>query len=316
MKLERKNIQFPLWRKKVDKSILEGNETPIPKFLWALWDIENLFRNCRSKKNTDSFIRVYFSEKEFIGQIVIKKNRQYKLIIPSQLADELKKVYVMTFMREIESRLRSSKPKYKDTKIEEEIPFWEFLDIEFDSKNKAAYFNAHYVQKPMYFELFKEIINSHILTDIEYKLDGKIDFKIIKKDWRPKKELKNELGTKNVIYNLIDTINKEIYIGESESLIERFSGERNEIKNWNFYRFDSLPKGLTKKQRLEIERLIIRTFASFFKNDKGIMSMEVSDYKLKNKKNRPLSFWFKINHLRKIRSTPFKIIIKGANPVI
>ena len=284
MKLERKNIQFPLWRKKVDKSILEGNETPIPKFLWKLWDIERLFKKCRSKNHSESLIEIYYKENKFIGQVVIKANGQYKLIIPSELGDKLKKVYVMSYMREIESRLRSGKLKYKDTKIEEEIPFWEFIDIEFDSENKTAFFNSHYIQKPIYIELFKEIISSHILTDIENTLDSKIDFKIVKKDWRRKEDLKYELGSKNVIYNLIDTVNKEIYIGETESLIERISSEREEIKNWNFYRFDSLPNGLTKKQRLEIERLIIRTFASFFKNDKGILSKEVSDYMLKNKK--------------------------------
>jgi hypothetical protein len=284
LKLERKNIQFPLWRKKVDKSILEGYETPIPKFLWKLWDIERLFKKCRSKNHPESLIEIYYKENKFVGQVVIKANGQYKLIIPSELGGKLKKVYVMSYMREIESRLRSGKLKYKDTKIEEEIPFWEFIDIEFDSENKTAFFNSHYIQKPIYIELFKEIISSHILTDIENTLDSKIDFKIVKKDWRRKEDLKYELGSKNVIYNLIDTVNKEIYIGETESLIERISSEREEIKNWNFYRFDSLPNGLTKKQRLEIERLIIRTFASFFKNDKGILSKEVSEYMLKNKK--------------------------------
>lgn len=284
MKLERKNIQFPLWRKKVDKSILEGNETPIPKFIWALWDIENLFGNSRSKKNPNSEIHILYKEKKFTGHVVLKANGQYKLIIPSKLGDSLKKVYVMSYMRQIESRLRLKKPEYDNTNIEDEIPFWEFLDIEFDSKKKIAYFNSHYVQKPTYIELFKEIINSHILTEIENKLDNKIDFRIVKKDWKSREQLESELGAKNVIYNLIDTKNKEIYIGESESLIKRVSSTRNEIKSWDFYRFDSLPNGLTKKQRLEIERLIIRTFASFFKNSKGVNSMEVSDYKLKNKK--------------------------------
>jgi hypothetical protein len=45
-----------------------------------------------------------------------------------------------------------------------------------------------------------------------------------------------------------------------------------------------LPNGLSRKQRLEIERLIIRTFASFFENNKGINTKKVSDYKLVNKK--------------------------------
>ncbi|WP_050753583.1 hypothetical protein [Pseudobacteroides cellulosolvens] len=40
----------------------------------------------------------------------------------------------MSYMRDIEARLRNPKP----SSIEEEIPFWEFLDIEFD-KNKKLF---------------------------------------------------------------------------------------------------------------------------------------------------------------------------------
>jgi hypothetical protein len=134
----------------------------------------------------------------------------------------------MSFMRSIEERLRSSKNEiYGNQKIEEEIPFWEFIDLEFDAINKEMFLTAHYIQKPLYIELFKEIINSHVLIDIENKLNNKIDFKITKKDWRPKEDLKNEIDAKNVIYNLIDTVKKEIYIGEAESLISRFSKKRN-----------------------------------------------------------------------------------------
>lgn len=284
MKLERKNIDFPLWRKKVDKSILEGNETPIPKFLWDIWNIEKLFKNCRSKKSSNSKIEIIFKGNLYHGHIVYKANGQYRMVIPTELCNHLKKVYIMTYMREIENRLRKLKSAYKGTKIEEEIPFWEFLDIEFDSIGKKAIFTAHYVQKPIFIELFIEIINSHILDQIENSLDEKNQNSIIKKDWRPKKDLKNELNAKNIIYNLIDTENKEIYIGETESLLERFSNDREEIKNWNYYRFDSLPSSFNKRQRLEIERLIIRTFAAFFSNQKGIKTMRVSDFKLKNKK--------------------------------
>lgn len=87
-----------------------------------------------------------------------------------------------------------------------------------------------------------------------------------------------------MIYNLIDTESQKNYIGEAESLIKRLNQERVEIKSWNFYRFDTLPEGLSKQQRVAIERLIIRIFASFFENIKGISSMKVSDYVLANKK--------------------------------
>jgi hypothetical protein len=285
MKLERSDIKYPLWRKKVDKSFLERKETPIPNFLLEQWKISETFNETNSVKDPNSEIKVYFKKNKFFGRILKKKNGQWKFNFNTDLADFLKKTFVMSFMRSIEERLRSSKNEiYGNQKIEEEIPFWEFIDLEFDAINKEMFLTAHYIQKPLYIELFKEIINSHVLIDIENKLNNKIDFKITKKDWRPKEDLKNEIDAKNVIYNLIDTVKKEIYIGEAESLISRFSMERKEIKGWDFYRFDSLPNGLSRKQRLEIERLIIRTFASFFENNKGINTKKVSDYKLVNKK--------------------------------
>jgi hypothetical protein len=285
MKLERSNIKFPLWRKKVDKSFLEGKETPIPNFLLEQWKIKETFKDVNSVKNPNSEIIVYFDKKEYCGGILKKKNGQWKFNFDSDLADVLKRTFVMSYMRSIEERLRSSKKEiYGNLKIEEEIPFWEFIDMEFDSVKKEMFLTAHYIQKPLYIELFKEIINSHVLIDIENQLNDNIDFKITKNDWRPKNDLKNEIDAKNVIYNLIDTVNKEIYIGEADSLITRFSVERKEILGWDFYRFDSLPNGLSRRQRLEIERLIIRTFASFFYNNKGINYKKVSDYKLVNKK--------------------------------
>ena len=44
-----------------------------------------------------------------------------------ELKDELKSVYVMSHMRDIESSLRGNVGD-----LEKEIPFWEFLDIEFE----------------------------------------------------------------------------------------------------------------------------------------------------------------------------------------
>ena len=158
------------------------------------------------------------------------------------------------------------------------------MDLEFEAKNKVMYFTAHYVQKPLYIELFKEIVKSHVLFNIEDVLNSKDDMRIAKSNWKPKSALKNQIDAKNVIYNLIDNNNKEIYIGEAESLLNRLNGSRPEISNWTHYRFDSLPNNLTKAQRVAIERMLIRIFASFLKNNSEVNTMDVSAFKLTNKK--------------------------------
>ncbi|WP_299755368.1 hypothetical protein [uncultured Pontibacter sp.] len=285
MKLERSDIEFPLWRKKVDASLFKDAVTPIPKFLWAIWNIEPMFRNCTKKENLDSEVFIFYKKVKYKGRVIYSSNKKmYRLFFSNELADILKDDFLMSYMRSIEQDLRKGKLEYKSVDIEEEIPFWEFLDIEFDSANKMFKFKAYYVQKPVYLELFKELVNSHTLRRIDDKINQKEDFRITKGDWRRREELKNQICNNNVIYNLIDTQNKQIYIGETESLLKRLSINRSEIEGWDYYRFDVLPDGLTKKQRVAIERLLIRTFSSFFENSKEIPSMKVSEYVLVNKK--------------------------------
>ena len=285
MKLERSNIEFPLWRKKVDATLFKDAATPIPKWLCSIWDIYAVFNNSFSKKDLISNVEIHFNGIIYSGNVVqIKSQKMYRLFFDKQLGDVLKDIFLMSYMRSIEQDLRKSKTEYKGQEIENEIPFWEFLDIEFDSAKRIFYFSAYYVQKPAYIELFKELVKSHTLKAIDDLLNLKEDFRFIKQDWKSRNKLPSQIDAKNVIYNLIDTQNKLIYIGEAESLTQRLNQNRKVIKNWEYYRFDCLPEGLTKKQRVEIERLLIRTFASFFKNNKGIPSKDISDYRLANEK--------------------------------
>lgn len=285
MKLERSDIDFPLWRKKVDASLFKDAATPIPKWLWEVWDITQLFSSSTSKNNPASSIKVIFNKKEYNGRVIFSASKgMYRLFFDKKLSDLLKDVFLMSYMRSIEQDLRKNNPEYSQQEIENEIPFWEFLDIEFNSIEKIFYFKAYYTQKPVYIELFKQLVKSHTLKIIEDLLNSKEDFRFVKKDWKKKFDLKSQIDAKNVIYNLIDTENKLIYIGEAESLLKRLNQNRKVIENWDFYRFDCLPAGLTKTQRISIERLLIRTFASFFTNNKSIPSMQVSDYCLVNEK--------------------------------
>lgn len=255
-----------------------------------MWDIESLFGLCRDKENVNSKVVVSYDKKNYIGRIIYSPSKDmFRLFFAKELGEKLKDIFLMSYMRSIEQDLRKNKNEYQDTDIEEEIPFWEFLDIEFDSQNKKFKFKAHYVQKPIFTELFKELVKSHTLKRIEDELNEKPSFRFTKGDWRNRESLIQQIDSKNVIYNLIDTQSKIIYIGEAESLIKRLNQEREEIKNWDFYRFDTLPDGLTKQQRVAIERLLIRTFASFFENSKNIPSMKVSDFILANKKIDVLS---------------------------
>jgi len=285
VKLERSDIEFPLWRKKVDATLFKDAATPIPKWLCKVWEINTLFSSSFSKKDSVSIVEIFFNNKKYSGHVVqIKNQRMFRLFFDRQLSDILKDVFLMSYMRSIEQDLRKNKPEYSEKEIENEIPFWEFLDIEFDSDKSIFYFKAYYIQKPAYIELFKELVKSHTLKIIDDLLNAKDEFRFVKQDWETRSKLQTQIDAKNVIYNLIDTKNKLVYIGEAESLLQRLNQNREVIKSWDYYRFDCLPEGLTRMQRVAIERLLIRTFASFFINKKGIPSKQVSEYCLANEK--------------------------------
>jgi len=283
MKLERSDVDHPLWRKKVDSSLFRQNGTTIPQWACKMWGIQEDFSSCISRKDPLSSVKVEFKEKEYDGWVTIAKEGRttpaYRLWYSNQLSFELKDSFLMSFARDIEDRLRRSKG-IKTTNIEDEIPFWEFLDIEYERKNKHFYFKAYYIQKPAFSELFKRFIESPILHKIDDELSQKPPFKIYRTKWRPRFELEFELGANNVLYFLIDTKNKLIYIGEASNLVERLRQEHPSIPEWDHFRYDVLPDEIAA-HRKTFERMLIRDFASVLEN-KDVDFIRITDYKLAN----------------------------------
>jgi hypothetical protein len=87
----------------------------------------------------------------------------------------------------------------------------------------------------------------------------------------------------NVIYHLLDTKNNKYYIGEAKKLISRLKSGHDLIKGWDYFRFESLPEELAP-QRVTLERMMIRSFASIFNSKASIDSIPLTKYKLVNKK--------------------------------
>lgn len=243
MKLERSDVDFPLWRKKVDSSLLRHKGTTIPQWVCGLWDINGTFSECNSKKQDESAVEIEFENKHFNGSVTVAKHGRekspaYRLWFSDELAYELKNVFIMSYVRDIEARLREAKGT-KDKEIEDDIPFWEFLDIEYDQENRKFFFKAYYTQKPTFFELFSTFVDeSPILHKIDDELEEKPPFRIYKTTWKERSKLDTELGPKNVLYYLTDTKNKLLYIGEASSLVARLNQNHPSIPEWDFYRYD------------------------------------------------------------------------------
>lgn len=284
MKLERKNIEFPLWRKKVDKSLFDHKGTTIPTWACNMWSIQNSFSHANSKKLDDSKVQITFEGKTYPGNVTIaKKGRKtpaYRLWFEEALATALKKVFLMSHMRALELGLSNKKA----SDIESEIPFWEFLDIEYDNKNKLFRLVPYYTQKPSFPNLFKRLIASPAIEKIHTEIFAPNSKpKIYKTDWKPRSELNIQIGAKNVIYFLADTEKELFYIGEAVDLVKRLSQKYPTIPNWDYFKYDVLPDELSE-YRVTLERMVIRAFASVLSNKKRINTINFSSYKLTNDK--------------------------------
>jgi hypothetical protein len=159
------------------------------------------------------------------------------------------------------------------------------LDIEYDRENKVFHFKAHYRQKPVFSELFKRFAESPMLHKIYDELDNKKEFRIYKSGWISRKHVDSILNPQNVLYVLIDTDNKLLYVGEAKNLKKRLNQDHPTIPKWNFFRYNILPQSLAKpKYRKTLERMLIRDYASILRNKKKISVKEISEYKLTNDK--------------------------------
>ena len=246
-----------------------------------MWNIYEVFPGKTGMRDPESRVTVTFNQREFLGNVTSthppnRANKAYRFYFSEELLAELKEVFLMSFMRDLESRLTEDA-----SDIERDIPFWEFLDIEFDEPSKTFHMTAHYTQLPLFPELFKRLTYSPVLKRVDDELADKGEFRIHKQDWRPRKDYEAEIGAENIIYMLIDTKERLLYVGEADNLIRRFDAGHSSIKDWGHYRYDVLPP-MTKKSRVALERMLIRAFASVLENKANVPTMSISKFRLAN----------------------------------
>jgi hypothetical protein len=226
---------------------------------------------------------VVFNFREYDGWVTIapkgRTTPAYRLWYSDELRSRLEDAFLMSFVRDIEGRLREAN-KIKGPDVEEEIPFWEFLDIEYERQTKKFFFKAYYTVKPAFSELFKHFIESPILHKIDDELMQKPPFRIYKTDWKPRDKLESALGIANVLYMLVDTDRKLLYIGEAANLIDRLRQPHPSIPKWNYFRYDLLPNEISTHRKV-FERMLICDFATLLK---GLPTKELFPYKLVNAK--------------------------------
>ena len=248
-----------------------------------MWGLQNQFGEITSKRDSASEVVIGFENENYDGYVTVarkgRKTGAYRLWFDEELAFELKSVFVMSYMRSLEADLSNEKL----SEVEQAIPFWEFLDIEYDAGNKRFLFRAYYTQYPSFPNLFSRLVGSPSLAKLYDERKGERSNRIYKQDWKTRGELVYELGANNVIYMLMDKENHLCYVGEAKDLVKRLSQPHPSIPHWNAFRYDVLPD-LLAPHRVTLERMVIRAFASVLTNKKSVPSLDISKYSLANDK--------------------------------
>lgn len=282
--IERSDISHPMWRKKVDSTFLVEGHTPIPHWVMKIWNVGQFFDHIAPEGERKAEVTLQFAGKRHAGRISKVKRSdgfQYRLYVESDaLLRQLREKFLMSYMRALESGLSKVK---SHRAIEEEIPFWEFVDIEFDLKARTFILGAHYAHRPIFPELFSRLANSAPLKSIQDEIGKGPGTRIQKQGWKSRTEYRSEINATNVIYTLLDSINKLIYIGEAKDLVKRFDAGHSDIAEWDYYRFNALPDDL-RTHRVSIERMAIRDMAALLDNKREIGTFTISDFKLANRK--------------------------------
>ncbi len=253
-------MSAPLWRKKVDGSLVRLGFTPLPMWVAKMWGIVEVFSQVTGRSDPSATIGCLFQGIEYGAEIVPHRGgRQHRLFLQEELRVALAATFPMSYLRELDVRLANASGtaagRYDDDMSRR--AFWEFVDLEFDVSLRRMRIVAHYVQRPDFPNLFARLVGSAPIKAVEDEARGRRELRIHKQPWRPRANYENEVGARNIVYTLADCANGLLYVGEADDMVARFKRGHATIPAWTHYRYDLLPPELGPA-RLAIERMAIR----------------------------------------------------------
>ncbi len=129
MKRERSDIQFIMWRKRVDMTLLLSGQTPIPTWLVKQWQLKEVF----DFSSNSHPILIKWGNDQYDGfiKIVHYENRE---LVRLKIKDSAQKWLINAFMHTYETLVLKA----------QEVETYEFLDIEFDPINRIFYLKDYF----------------------------------------------------------------------------------------------------------------------------------------------------------------------------
>lgn len=259
MPIERTDVDFPLWRKKVDGTFVRLGYTPIPLWVARTWNLAEDFGAVSGRGDPSARIDCSFAARGFSAEFIPHRaGRQFRLFLEEDLRAALARTFLMSYMRELDTKLATvaAPARNRPRDHEQGRSFWEFVDLEYDRGGRRLRIVAHYVQRPDFPTLFARLAGSAPMRLIDDELRGKRDPRIHKQPWRTRDRFETEIGARNVLYMLADCANGLFYVGQADDMIARFRRGHVPIPDWTHYRYDLLPPSLAPLRRT-LERMLI-----------------------------------------------------------
>ena len=110
VRVDRRSVSYPMWRKKVDRTILNDNGcTVLPSWIVDNFGIRDKFGVGKNKEENQ--IPIYFNKKRFDGGSITVQTESratpfYRLWLPLELVEELRIAFQMTYIRGLEEELQ------------------------------------------------------------------------------------------------------------------------------------------------------------------------------------------------------------------
>lgn len=105
--IERTDVTSPLWRKKVDGSLVRLGYTPVPLWVARMWGLASAFAHVSSRGDPDAAISCTFNGEAFDAEIVPHRGgRDHRLFLQEDLRTALAGTFLMSYMRELDTKLR------------------------------------------------------------------------------------------------------------------------------------------------------------------------------------------------------------------
>lgn len=151
-----------MWRKKMDASMFDHKSTFIPHWVRDIFDIKETFHRS-STKDPRSEAEIEYRHPD--GRVTIHRgwvtttkyekgrNDVMRLFVDEGVIENLQTDFKMTYLRTIEKEFRG----WNSPTAESEIPFWEFLDIEYNAKDCSFIFVPHYTQEMIGLDRFTHL---------------------------------------------------------------------------------------------------------------------------------------------------------------